>query len=120
MCAITKCAQSIAGIGYSQTKLDSYVFSRENIVEYNIIIFEYGSIDSNLEQDILRNLLLLYFLSIEIYDLISIKWRKNREIIKKLGTATYQLKLLNENGSDPLWTHNEFNMLSKLMGSHLA
>lgn len=57
---------------------------------------------------------------IDIYDLISIKQRKNYELIRRLSTVTYQLKILSENDSNLLWAHDEFNMVSKPMGSHLV
>lgn len=52
---------------------------------------------------------------VEIYDLISITWRKRCGLIKRLSTVTYQLELLSGNGLDPLWTHNEFH---KKVGYH--
>lgn len=57
---------------------------------------------------------------IDIYDLISIKQRKNYELIRRLSTVTYQLKILSENDPNLLWAHDEFNMVSKPMGSHLV
>lgn len=39
--------------------------------------------------------------------------KKNYELIIRLYTAIYWFKLLRENGSDHLWVHNEFNMVSE-------
>lgn len=79
-----------------------FLFFQEKHVPHN------SSLDNEIGKDI------------EIYNFILIKQRKSYKFIKKLGTIIYHIRLLSKNEFNSLYIHNEFNIILKLVGSHLA